>query len=216
MDRFVFLKQTLPIWLTLPYDEIIIVDWTSKEENIIPYVESFKDERIKVIQVIGQKYFNQGAAWNVGIRYAVGEFINGIDCDTTLKPDALQTLDEKKYCTGFQINHSYGTVIFPKKAWALVGGYTEIFKTWSQDDVLFYRDLSQAGYEHIYFPKDQIETIMHDDDVRFKNHEFKFSRSDAITFNIQEELSSDHLKGMKSYDVNVYEWKNGKFYPKNV
>lgn len=176
MDRFSFLKQALPSWLLFPYYEIIIVDWSSKEEDIVPYIKSLNDKRVKIIRVPNQQHFNNGAAWNVGIHYACGELISGVDCDVIISPDVFQDmlpLDPKNFYTGHQFYHTYGTTLFSKAAWASVEGYTEIFRTWSQEDVLFYRSLQQAGYIHTFFPLNKLKHIDHDNTTRFKNSEFK-------------------------------------------
>ena len=216
MDRFYYLKQALPTWLIFPYDEIIIVDWSSKDNDLVPYIRELNDARIKIVQVPEQQYFNQGASWNTGVRYASSEFIQGIDCDTIFFPRAYEhvlPIEDNKFYTGLPNTHTHGTALFSKSAWTKVSGFTEIFKTWSQDDVLFYKSLEQAGYRReLSFTDYEIKHIDHDDTIRFKHHEIKMSQPDAINYNIQEELKSiDKVKGMKIYAANVYGWKNNEF-----
>jgi radical SAM superfamily enzyme YgiQ (UPF0313 family) len=220
MDRFEFLKQTLPTWQAYPFDEIIIVDWSSKEDITI-YIKSLNDARLKVVRVLGQQYFNQGASWNVGMRYASSDWICGIDCDDILKSDAffnILPLEENKFYTGLPCTCTHGMVLLSKNAWSKANGFVEIFKTWSQDDVLFYRDLQQVGYERqLSFDSNRVEHINHSDAIRFKNHEIKMSMPEAIQFNIQEESKNkDCLKGMKKYDVEVYKWVGDKFVSENI
>jgi glycosyltransferase involved in cell wall biosynthesis len=204
-----------------PFTEIIIVDWSSKEEDIVSYIKSINDARLKVVRISGQQYFNQGASWNVGIRYASSEWLCGIDCDDILKHDAFShilPLDEKKFYTGLPATCTHGMVLFSKNAWIKTQGFVEIFNTWSQDDVLFYRDLQQAGFERqLSFDSKYVEHINHDDTVRFKNHEMKMSMNDAIAFNIQRELNNKNkLKGMKKYEVQVYKWQAEQFVTENI
>jgi len=78
------LKVTLNSWLTFKeIDEIIIVDWSSDEP--IDYLTKI-DERIKIIRVSNQKYFNQPQPLNLAASLAKGEYILKLDTDYLLNP----------------------------------------------------------------------------------------------------------------------------------
>lgn len=177
MNRLSFIEKALPTWLKIPYDEIIIVDWNSKED-ILPLVNSLDDPRIKIIRVPDQKYFNAGAAWNTGIKAARNKFINTVDCDILTDPRMLENIDfDKTDCFYTSIDHIggiKGTSFYPKYMWEKINGYVEVFKSWGYEDTYFYKKLSEAGYTRIkYFNLDKITHIDHSDKIRQINFEDK-------------------------------------------
>lgn len=214
MDRFEFLKQSLPTWLVFPYEEIIIVDWSSKKENIVSYIKDLNDHRIKLIQAPKQQFFNAGAAWNVGIRFASSEFINGIDCDVMIKSKSFSSikLEENVFYTGIRTIPVYGSFIVCKKAWQQLAGFTEMLKTWSHEDVLFYDSLEQAGYKHIFFDLNDLQHINHSNELRFENFELKLTYDKALKYNqFVLRFNKDKTKIRKSFLINLYEWKENEF-----
>jgi GR25 family glycosyltransferase involved in LPS biosynthesis len=73
------LNVSLNSWLNhKEITEIIIVDWSSDEslEHLISL-----DERIKIIRVQNQKYFNQPQPLNLAVSVAKGDYILKVDCD---------------------------------------------------------------------------------------------------------------------------------------
>jgi predicted glycosyltransferase involved in capsule biosynthesis len=178
MDRLEHLKKSLPTWVSIPdYDSIIIVDWGSKNEDILPFVQSLKEPRIIVIKVKGQDFFDRGAAHNTGIRFSQTELIHIIDCDVLLRQNVLSVINENKekefYIYGLSIqNHgTTGTCIIRKKQWEIVHGYAENLLGWGYEDVDFYNKLTVAGFEKKEVLKyEMTEHIEHDDTSRFIHH----------------------------------------------
>ena len=83
-NRYKPLRVSLTSWLL--YDEIkeiIIVDWDSEESlNHLSEI----DDRIKIVTVSDQKYFNQPQPLNIAASLATQEYILKADCDYTLNP----------------------------------------------------------------------------------------------------------------------------------
>lgn len=83
-NRYKPLRVSLTSWLL--YDEIkeiIIVDWDSDES--INYLSEI-DDRIKIVTVSEQKYFNQPQPLNIAASLATQEYILKVDCDYILNP----------------------------------------------------------------------------------------------------------------------------------
>ena len=83
-NRYKPLRVSLTSWLL--YDEIkeiIIVDWDSDESlNHLSEI----DDRIKIVTVSDQKYFNQPQPLNIAASLATQEYILKVDCDYILNP----------------------------------------------------------------------------------------------------------------------------------
>ena len=78
------LKISLSSWLLFKeITEIIIVDWSS-DESLRELTDW--DERIKVINVPNQTYFNQPQPLNLAANVATGDYILKVDTDYILNP----------------------------------------------------------------------------------------------------------------------------------
>ena len=78
------LKVSLSSWiLKEEITEIIIVDWSS--DNSLSYLSEW-DDRIKIITVQNQKYFNQPQPLNLAASIAKGDYILKVDTDYLFNP----------------------------------------------------------------------------------------------------------------------------------
>ncbi len=78
------LKISLQSWLCFEQiKEIIIVDWSSDQS--LSYLVDI-DERIKVIRVENQKYFNLSQPLNLAAKFSTQDYILKMDCDYILNP----------------------------------------------------------------------------------------------------------------------------------
>lgn len=78
------LNVSLNSWLNYKQiKELIIVDWSS--EQSLEHLVSL-DERIKIIRVEDQKYFNQPQPLNLAISQSMGDYILKVDCDYVMNP----------------------------------------------------------------------------------------------------------------------------------
>jgi glycosyltransferase involved in cell wall biosynthesis len=212
MDRLSFLQKALPSWLKQPYSEIIIIDWSSKIDNVLSIFENYTDSRITVLRVKYQDYFINGAAWNVVVSYASGPFINCVDCDIILPNNFLNDVKLNQNCLyalgGLQIG-TYGTCIFSKNMWEQVNGYLECLDTWGTEDMDFYDRIRQAGFKHITRVNWPVTHIEHDDKVRFKSYksgltsvEESNARNKMTLQTIKEDLNYKNI--MQPYQVEIF------------
>jgi GT2 family glycosyltransferase len=78
------LEISLRSWIQFKeVSEIIIVDWSSDES--LEYLAGW-DERIKIISVQNQQYFNQPEPLNLAASLATGDYILKVDTDYILNP----------------------------------------------------------------------------------------------------------------------------------
>lgn len=83
-NRLDALRISLSSWLCFDQiKEIIIVDWSS-DKSLNFLVET--DPRIKIINVLGQKYFNQPQPLNLAASIATGDYILKVDTDYIINP----------------------------------------------------------------------------------------------------------------------------------
>lgn len=80
------LYVSLSSWLLFDeIKEIIIVDWNSDEDQSLNSLTEL-DERIKIINVQNEKYFNQPQPLNLAASLASYDYILKMDCDYMLNP----------------------------------------------------------------------------------------------------------------------------------
>jgi glycosyltransferase involved in cell wall biosynthesis len=193
MKRSEQLREALPSWCRIKeYDQIIIVNW-GMHDDVLPMVNAAGDDRITVLQVPDQRYFDSGKTRNVGIRYASGYFIQTIDCDfTTDTGDFLQVIDTSNTKRFYlrepvtphdrSLKWGGGNCIMPKKAWEEVNGYVEGLPAWGTEDGDFYKKLESRGYRGSKNLKG-LGRIVHDDYLRRTNFPFTGSREDGLIGN---------------------------------
>lgn len=92
MNRHENLIQCLPGWLTLPVEQIIIVDWSSDQSvrNIIR--SRYTTDRIVVITVKNQQYWHLTKAFNLALSACKSSHILKLDCDYFCSENLIKEL----------------------------------------------------------------------------------------------------------------------------
>lgn len=157
MNRTEILLQTVPTWLkSSQFDELIIVDWSSKP----PVIEDSKvqssvlsDSRVKIIRVQNEDFFlTPSYALNLGITKAANDNILKLDIDYQLVTDEffdhlhklINYLDryffiaDANYC---DISLT-GLVFFYRSYFLQLNGYNESFRGWGFEDLDLYDRMS--------------------------------------------------------------------------
>ena len=214
MGRLDMLKETLPTWLKVQgIKNIIIVDWGCKEP-LQEYVDSLKDDRIIIVHVPDKEFFDAGASWNVGIRYAKTEWIFTVDCDVKIYNQSVL-----KYMTGGKPdNRAFyncaitgmalsGTALFTKDQWNKTGGYCEGLKGWGGEDIAFLDNMEKkAEYARIRnMIPEWFEHIQHDESKRSENMQDKSDRyvTNSENMAIMENDEMDYTDNKQL--CNIYE-----------
>jgi glycosyltransferase involved in cell wall biosynthesis len=184
MNREDTLKVTLTSWLKFKeVGEIIIVDWSSK--NSLEWVLDL-DERVKLIRVNEQLYFNISKAYNLAIDNATKDYILKMDTDYLLNPYynffELHAKPETNYYTGDWsgsegnpiFKYLNGLIYIKKSNLLAVNGYNENFEGYGWDDTDLYYILNSKGEKRLYINHDySIMHIAHPDTTRTENYQNK-------------------------------------------
>src|SRR5271170_3569901 len=173
MNRNEFLEKSIPSWLILPVDEIIIVDWGSKIP-VLEIVKKYNDPRIRVITIPNRKYWILTYAFNVSARFTTRNNILKVDADTILHSNFLSKHPINNYifyagdwrlANNENEKHTNGIVYLKRKHFFNVNGYNEYIQTYGWDDCDLYDRLSKKIMRH---PIDltTVNHIPHDNSLR--------------------------------------------------
>jgi hypothetical protein len=185
MNRYDILNLNIRSWLKYnEVAEIIIVDWSSAES-----LEHLKeiDDRIKVIRVQDETYFNIAKAYNLAIDYASYPFILKMDVDYMLNPyynffiehpkpdnEDFYAGDWRKNPNDNTLKYLAGLCYAMKKDIIDVGGYNETFEGYGYDDTDLIDRLSEHGLtKHGLTYNHCVLHIPHPDVERSKNYQTK-------------------------------------------
>lgn len=211
------LNVSLSSWINLPeIEEIIVVDWSSDEnlEHIL-----FLDQRIKLVRVNNQRYFNQIQPLNLAASLVKSELILKLDSDYIINPyyDFIGKYKPKKgyFSSGYpsekvegKANNFYtflrGLLFVYKEDFNLVGGYNETLKeNYAYEDEDIRRRLLKLGLQEKYIDFDFfLIHIPHQDNKRTENfigNAVTHEMIDLINSNLSEYYSGEELKYQADY-----------------
>lgn len=190
MNRGDTLKVTLTSWLKFKeVGEIVIVDWSSTDS--LEWVIDL-DERIKLIRVDNQPYFNISKAYNLAIDNATKDYVLKMDVDYLLNPyynffelHAKPEIDS--FYTGNWstsqdpiFRHLNGLVYSRRSSLSEVDCYNEHFEGYGWDDADLYDILKSIGKKRLYINHDySIIHIVHEEKTRTENYQNKRIRFSA-------------------------------------
>jgi len=200
MNRLDYLSQSLPTWIKLPeIDQIIIVDWSS-EESAIPLIDSINDDRISIVSVPGQSYWDPGRAHNVGIKHTKTELIFIVDCDVKINFPCFKHIKplpnrefyirtDKWRGEPYKLRGLSGTCIFQKSMWAEINGYAEEKSSYGLEDLDFYNQARNADYKCIKcLTAHELTHISHGYDIRQKHYKHQYSEFNEAIKESEKEL----------------------------
>jgi len=177
MNRNNFLLQTIPTWLRLKVDEIIIVDWGSTE-NVTELVKSFSDPRLVLVSVNFKSKWILSIAYNIALRFTSRENVIKVDSDTILNHDFLteNLIHEYVFRSGDwrkarneNERHTNGIVYVKRNALFDIHGYNEYIQTYGWDDCDLYDRLIKNRLKRVPIELDSVNHIPHGDDLRKVN-----------------------------------------------
>jgi len=177
MNRTANLLRALSSWLRFSnIDEVIIVDWSSKDPVGQSLKENgFNDSRIKVIRVDGEPRWILSYAFNVGFRCASRDKILKVDADILLLDDFFEhnrLPGKDNFLAGNHRlakqgqEHINGFLFATRESLTLVGGYNEYITKYGWDDDDLYNRLVKAGYRRDDVLPDTLYHIPHSDAQR--------------------------------------------------
>jgi hypothetical protein len=181
MNRNDNLRKALITWLQLDVDEIVIVDWSSKDP-VEETIKDLMDHRVKIIRVEGESKWVLTYGFNVGLRFARYSKIYKFDADITIKDSFINQnyFSESEYVRGNwkfavesnndeqkYVNGSFGA---PKCALKDIGYYNEFIRTYGWDDSDIYNRLSLLqGMTPIFIAPSSLFHLEQDKEERLKH-----------------------------------------------
>jgi len=183
------LLLSITSWLMIPQiDNIIIVDYSS-DEAVEPKIKNLSD-KISVIRIENEKFFNISKAYNIGFKAAPDGLILKMDADYVMSPYLnffkIYSLKENEFITGSWedlnvdnqkgfLRHLSGFLFIRKNDFLSIGGYDERFKDYGFDDCDLCDRLEKKGMRHKYLNHKYISVfhIPHDNYHRTTNYENK-------------------------------------------
>lgn len=172
MNRNDILKINIMSWLNFSeIGEIVIVDWNSKQ----PLYDLLDlDDRIKIIRVEDQQYFNISQAFNLALDHSTLEYVLKLDTDYFLNPyynffkshpiknncfysGSWSYVESDKPKPIFQ--HLSGLCYVRRDEIVAIGGYNEHFSGYGYDDSDLHNRLIISGKQRILL--NQNYSVMH-------------------------------------------------------
>lgn len=174
MNRNENIMKNLSNWLSLSFDELILLDW-STEGGITHLPGIYDDPRIRIVRVEGQTSFIRTIAQNVASRMSRNRRIFKCDSDVEFKGDffAAHPLQKSTFWVGewkqardFNERHLHGETYYWLDDFLRVGGYDERIKGYGHDDSNFKDRLLLAGVRKRVFSYEFMHHQEHEQTVR--------------------------------------------------
>jgi hypothetical protein len=177
MNRNENVVKNLKNWLTQDFDELILLDWSSKEPvSEIPGV--LKDKRVRVVRVEGQKTFIRTMAQNLASQMARNCRVFKCDSDVEFKGDffTAHPLNEGEFWVGdwhqgrdFNERHLHGETYYHLNDFFRVNGYDERLVAYGQDDTNLKDRMCLCGLVKKVFSYNYLHHQPHDQKIRMDN-----------------------------------------------
>jgi hypothetical protein len=178
-DRAEMLEKTLPNWLEFDnIDEIVIVDWSSKD-SLLPLIESCKSDKIVLSVVSDQPQWILSHAYNLAARLTSRSVLLKLDADILLRKDFFNKhiLTPGRFFTGNwrtarndNEKHLHGTSYLFRDDFFKINGYNEFVKTYGWDDIDLYNRLKAIPLSQENLDPDQLFHIEHSNRTKLQSY----------------------------------------------
>ena len=215
------LSVSIASWIQFDeVDEIIVTDWNSDEP--IDHLAR-RSEKIKIVSVENEPYFNQPQPLNLAASLVNSEYILKLDSDTVMNPYFNffdnHTIDSKSFLTGTDelwhfnrpephpkefdyqkypyLKALWGTLYITKENYFKVGGYNENMSKYAAwEDTEIYERLLRFGLKHvkIKFDLKTLFSLPHSSKKRVENFQaYEENKNLQI-------IIKDHIKKYNNVD----------------
>lgn len=194
-DRSEHLLQSYKSWLDCEcVDEVVIVDWGSKE----PISQKLDDnEKLKIIQMNPNhtKYWAFSQAYNTAARFASGDTYLILNADEIIfSSESLCNLEKpnSEFCyegTSWESEKAHGVyfLYISKESFWKINGYHEDIIGYGYDDVDLRRRIKESAVE-IKTSNAEIEHIKHDPGNKSSENMLNYAISWSYTWSVMERL----------------------------
>jgi len=177
MNRNENVQANLPNWLKQEFDELILLDWSSKD-SVASITGVFDDPRVRVVRVEGQERFMRTLAQNLASQMARYKHIFKCDSDVSIKGNFFKEHPLKKgeFWVGdwhqgrdFNERHLHGETYYHVDDYFRVNGYDERILAYGHDDTNLKDRMVLAGLVKKVFNYNQFYHQPHDQALRSSN-----------------------------------------------
>jgi len=218
MNRLSSLRQSLATWLGLvEVDMILIVDWGS-DEPLREALREIRDPRLKILRVIGEKYWCNSRCHNLELRMASNAgLVFRVDNDNLVRRDFFRRhpIDPRGF---YAVNwrtvplevddkrNLAGTLLIePKYLWA-VNGYNERLIHYGKEDDDLYDRLTALGLRWHDIELETLEHIPHEDRLRYENLKIAPDVKKLIDPTVYGMDEKGALTGLSAYIAKTQPW----------
>jgi hypothetical protein len=179
MNRNENVQANLPNWLTQKFDEIILLDWSSKDP-VASIPNLFDDPRVRVVRVEGQEKFIRTLAQNLATEMARNTHVFKCDSDVLFKGDFFvnHALNKGEFWVGdwhqgrdYNERHLHGETYYHVDDFFRVNGYDERIMAYGHDDTNLKDRMVLAGMIKKVFSYNQLHHIHHPQETRATNQD---------------------------------------------
>jgi glycosyltransferase involved in cell wall biosynthesis len=197
MGRLAHLRQTLAAAVVQPHCSCVVVDY-SCPEHCGDWVEQHFPA-VKVARVKGRELFNPAHARNCGAAAADAPWLGFFDADVILSPSFAERVLPLLHAGQFYraqpfVKELMGTFLCRRDDFLKVGGYDEVFQSWSSEDRDLYDRLRLRGIEEKSFPVELLTPIVHADDLRVQHFPVKSAEISHVINTLYRMAKLDLMK----------------------
>jgi hypothetical protein len=178
MNRRQNLINNLDSWLKPQVDQVIILDWSSNENNYDIICQK-NDTRILYVRVENESLYMRTYAQNLAVQFSKYNKILKLDSDVILKDKFFENnvLNTGEFIVGNFLcardeneRSTHGNIYLYLDDYMKIGGYNELIHTYGNDDSDFSFRLQIIGcLKEKIFDLDTIYHVPHDNESRKKN-----------------------------------------------
>ena len=177
MNRNQNIYNNIASWMKQNVQQIIILDWNSKED-LNDYIKSLNDDRILYVRVINEKHFVRTFAQNLAGKFCKFDKIIKLDSDILLSDNFFENhpLQPGHFYVGEWLcardkNEKYvhGNVYLYLDDYLMVNGYNEFIKDYGWEDTDFTIRLLLCGLTKKVFNLNYLYHVPHGEELRIVN-----------------------------------------------
>jgi hypothetical protein len=171
MNRSENIYNNISTWLKQSVNQIIIIDWNSKE-SLEEFLNSLNDDRILYVRIENEQYFIRTYAQNLAYKFCKYNKIMKMDSDITLSDHFFENhpLNEGEFYVGdFRCarndneKYTHGNIYLYLNDYARINGYNEYIQNYGWDDSDFTIRLMLCGLTKKIFNMNYFYHVPHDD-----------------------------------------------------
>lgn len=214
-NRSLPLRYSIPSWLSHPnVCQLILVDWCSDVPVHLQLKEAdipgWPDSRVSVVRIEQQPVWNLARAYNLGLRFVVGECIFKADADIVMvgdiverKPTPGETFLAGNWANARNRNETFlnGSLLIATNDMLSVGGYDERVDRYGWDDDDLYQRLRNRNLRRIGFKHGVLFHLPHSDRSRIA-HQTTVSNNPKESVQVQRILA-EHRKPWSATSVGM-------------